>query len=565
MKLKFTDFLLEKKIVSEEDLEKLIGLQRERNVSLIEQLISSGYIDQTQALHLLSEYLKIPPLRIRGLNIPKEVLNLIPERVAREYLVLPIGKIGQTLTVVMADPLNVIWIEDLRKITACQINPIVALLSEIKEAISRYYAQTQETSLEDILKDRDAETIEMIKDTPEVISKESILRSLEEAPIIKFTDYLLKRAVEEKASDVLVEPLEKSARVRLRIDGVLRETERFPLKSLPLVVSRIKVMANLNIAEFRLPQEGRFRQKILNRDIDFRVSILPSSVGEKVALRILDKSATVLDINLLGFENDVLEALKQDSLKPHGLILVCGPTGCGKTTTLYSILNYVYAPQKNIVTVEDPIEYQLHGINQVAVNSAVNLTFARVLRAVLRQDPNIIMIGEIRDSETADIAIKSSLTGHLVLSTLHTTTSAGAVTRLINMGVEPFLLSSTLIGVLSQRLVRRLCPKCKEEMPMTENLREKYSLDKNIILYKAKGCDLCQHTGYKGRVALSEYLRILPKLRELINHTSSEPEIKREARLLGMRTLREDGILKINNGMTGLEEVLKVTTIDEPL
>jgi type IV pilus assembly protein PilB len=565
-KEKFIDYLLEKKVLSKEDLDKVLTAQKEKGLSLVELLIKLGYVNETQILSLLSGYLGMPPIRISDLRIPKEILNLISQSVAQNFQVLPIGKIGTTLTVAMGDPLNVVAIDDLRKITGFEINPVIALLSEIKEATYSRYAQGTSESLEEIIKDKTAENLEMIQEEAAVeVSQEQILRSIDEAPVIKYTDYLLKRAVMELASDVLIEPLEKTSRVRFRLDGILKEIETFPKKSHPYVISRIKVMCNLNITEFRLPQEGRFRMNFSNRDIDFRVSVLPTSLGEKVALRVLDKSSTVLDLGPLGFESDVLVKLKEDSLKPHGLILACGPTGSGKTTTLYPILNYIYAPQKNIVTVEDPIEYQLRGINQVSINPAIELTFARVLRSILRQDPNIIMIGEIRDADTADIAIKSALTGHLVLSTLHTTTSAGSVTRLLNMGVEPFLLSSTLLGVITQRLVRKLCPKCKEEMPLAEIVREKYSIDPKAVLYKAKGCNHCLNTGYKGRTVLCEYLRISSSLKVLIDSSASETETKKQARLEGMHTLREDGFVKIYKGITTIEEVLRVSAPDEAL
>lgn len=565
-KEKFTDYLLEKNILTKEDLEKTLTAQKEKNVSLLELLIKLGYMTEMKALSLLSGYLEMPPLRISDLKITKEVLSLVPQAVAQNFQVLPIGKIGTTLTVAMGDPLNVVVIDDLKKITGCEINPVIALLSEIKEATYSRYAQGTSESLEEIIKDKTAESLEMIKEETIVeVSQEQILRSADEAPIIKYTDYLLKRAVAELASDILIEPLEKASRVRFRLDGILKEIETFPKKSHPYLVSRIKVMCNLNITEFRLPQEGRFRMSISNRDIDFRVSILPTSLGEKAALRVLDKSSTVLNLDPLGFESDVLTKLKEDSLKPHGLILTCGPTGSGKTTTLYSIINYVYAPQKNIVTVEDPIEYQLRGINQVSINPAIELTFARVLRSILRQDPNIIMIGEIRDADTADIAIKSALTGHLVLSTLHTTTSAGSVTRLLNMGIEPFLLSSTLLGVVTQRLVRKLCPKCKEQMSLAENVRVKYSIDPKATLYKTKGCSYCLNTGYKGRTVLCEYLRVSSALKVLIDSSASEPEIKKQARLEGMHTLREDGFMKVYKGITTIEEVLRVSAPDEAL
>ena len=370
-------------------------------------------------------------------------------------------------------------------------------------------------------------------------------------------------AVEEKTSDILIEPLENVSRIRLRVDGILKVAETFSKKIHPFIISRIKVMCNLNIAEHRLPQEGRFRGKILGRNIDFRVSILPSSLGEKAAIRVLDKTTALLNLDFLGFEEDVLKNLKEDSLKAHGLLLACGPTGAGKTTTLYSIINHIYSPEKNIVTVEDPIEYQLKGINQVSINPTIGLSFASTLRSILRQDPDIIMIGEIRDGDTADMAIKSALTGHMVLSTLHTTTSAGSITRLINMGVEPFLMSSTLVGVITQRLVRKLCPKCKEKVQLSSSVKSKYLISKDTEIYKAKGCNLCQKTGYKGRVSLCEYLRMGSEIKNLIIGSATESEIKKAARASGMSTLREDGITKLENGITTLEEVLKATRSDE--
>ncbi|MDP2923384.1 MAG: ATPase, T2SS/T4P/T4SS family [Candidatus Omnitrophota bacterium] len=565
MKEKFADYLIDKKLISKEDLSKALAEQKTKSGSLVEVLIKLGCMQEQQLLGILSGYLSIPPVHIANLTITKEILALITEKIARTYQVLPIGKIGSSITIAMADPLNILLIDDLKKITGCEINPVICSLSEIKEAISTHYSQTTTTTtaLEEIIKDQKSEAIEIIHAKAEAV--EEAIETIDEAPVIKFTNYLLERAVSERASDILIEPLEKVSRVRFRIDGILKEIETFLRKTHPFVVSRIKVMCNLNIAEHRLPQEGRFRITTLNRSVDFRVSILPSSLGEKAALRILDKTTALLDLNLLGFEEDVLKNLRRDSLKPHGLILVCGPTGSGKTTTLYSIISYIYTPEENIITVEDPIEYQLRGINQVSINPVINLTFASCLRSILRQDPDIIMVGEIRDYETADMAIKAALTGHLVLSTLHTTTSAGSITRLLNVGIEPFLLSSTLIGVLTQRLVRNLCPKCKEEFDVPDTIREKYSIEKKAKVYKAKGCNLCQTTGYKGRIALCEYLQVSPKMRSLISSNTSEHTIKREARLLGMHTLREDGLLKIAKGVTTIEEVLKVTGSDEPL
>lgn len=561
-KEKFTDYLIHNKLISEEDLEKALSTQKEKGGSLVELFVKLGIMQEPQLVSILSGYLSVPPMRVVNLNVTKEILDLIPEKLAYSLQVMPIGKIGNALTVAMSDPLNVLAIDDLKKITGCEINPVIAPFSEMKEAIATHYSRQPLSSLEDIIGGQKPENLEIIRDK-ETIEEE--IGSIDEAPVIKFTNSVLKKAVYERASDILIEPLEKTSRVRFRVDGLLKEAETFPKKMHPFIVSRIKVMCNLNIAEHRLPQEGRFRSIILDRNIDFRVSVLPSSMGEKCALRILDKTTALLDLDLVGFEGDVLKQVKEDSFKPHGLILVCGPTGSGKTTTLYATISHIYSPEKNIITVEDPIEYQLKGINQVSINPQINLTFSSCLRSILRQDPDIIMIGEIRDFDTADIAIKAALTGHLVLSTLHTTTSPGSVTRLLNMGIEPFLLSSTLIGVLTQRLVRTLCNKCKEEFVVPDAVREKYSIAKGIKLYKAIGCNLCQKAGYKGRTVLCEYLPVGIKIRALVNSSASEHVIKREARILGMRTLREDGLIKVAKGITTLEEVLKVTGPDEPL
>ena len=560
---KFTDYLIEQKALSQEDLDKVLEVHKKRVGSLVELFIKLGYLKEVQLVDILSGYLSIPPVRVLNLNISQEILNLVPERIARDYQVLPIGKIGDTLTLAMGDPLNVLIIDDIKKITKCEVNPVIALFSEIKEAITNCYVQEPAESIEEIIEGEAIESIKYIKDEKKEVTQEEIIRSAEEAPILKFTNRFLKVAVEEKTSDILIEPLENASRIRLRVDGILKVTESFSKKIHPFVISRIKVMCNLNIAEHRLPQEGRFRGKILGRNIDFRVSILPSSLGEKAAIRVLDKTTALLNLDYLGFEQDVLKDLKADSLRAHGLLLACGPTGAGKSTTLYSAISHIYSPEKNIVTVEDPIEYQLKGINQVSVNPTIGLSFAAALRSILRQDPDIIMIGEIRDGDTADMAIKSALTGHMVLSTLHTTTSAGSITRLINMGVEPFLMSSTLVGVLTQRLVRKLCSKCKEKSQLSSSVREKYLISKDAEIYKTVGCSFCQKTGYKGRISLCEYLRMSSKLRNLIIGSATESEIKKEARCEGMRTLREDGIIKLENGITTLEEVLKVTHSDE--
>ncbi|MCD6228874.1 MAG: type II/IV secretion system protein [Candidatus Omnitrophica bacterium] len=559
LKKSFPQVLLEKGEITQKQLEEAIRFQKEKGCSLNEAFLSLGYIDEKKLLLLLSAYLSTPPIKVLNLNIPSQVLKLIPQEVAVKYQLIPIGRIGGVLSVAMADPLNVVALDDLERITKCQINPVVALRSEIKEAIDNNYRKSLVDTVEEIIKNSEIGSIEVIKEEKEAVKDEEILRSLEEAPVIKFSNYILKRAVEEKASDVLIEPLSKSSRIRFRVDGVLREIESFSRKMHEFVVSRIKVIANLNITEHRLPQDGRFRMNILGREVDFRVSILPSVLGEKVVLRVLDKSQGLLDLDSLGFEESLISQLKIDSASSCGMILVCGPTGCGKTTTLYSILRYIYTPEKNIITVEDPIEYQLLGINQVNVNYEVGLTFANALRSILRQDPDVIMVGEIRDFDTVDIAIKAALTGHLVISTLHTTTAVGSVTRLINMGVEPFLLSSTLIGVLAQRLIRKLCPHCREESKLSSSLKEKYKISPDATIYKPKGCKSCFNQGYRGRLALGEYLHVDSQIRRLISISADEHTLKKEARKGGMKTLRENGIRKVEKGLTSLEEVLKTT------
>jgi len=414
-----------------------------------------------------------------------------------------------------------------------------------------------------------SEDLEIIRadEVEGAVDSERLFKIVEEAPVVKLTNMILEGSIKSKASDVLIEPMEDALRIRYRIDGVLKDVESLPKNMHDPIVSRIKVVSQLNIAERRLPQDGRFKLKINDNEVDFRVSILPSSRGEKVALRVLDKSGAMLDIEKLGFEKDTLKTLTKCASQPHGMILVCGPTGSGKTTTLYSLLKYVHDPEKNLITVEDPVEYQIQGVNQVTVRTEVKLTFASSLRSILRQDPDVIMIGEIRDFDTVDVAIKSALTGHLVLSTLHTTTASGSVVRLINMGVEPFLISASLISIVSQRLIRKLCPKCREAYKPSDSAVSKLGLDgkklKDVTFYRPKGCDQCLSNGYKGRIGICEVLTMSPAIRDMILKKGKESEIKELARKEGMRTLREDGLLRVLAGVTRLEEILRVTVADE--
>ena len=396
----------------------------------------------------------------------------------------------------------------------------------------------------------------------------AIEKGIEENPVVRLTDSILVEGIKRKASDILIEPLERNIRIRYRVDGLLREGFNPPKRIHSQLLIRIKVMAKLDIAEKRLPQDGRFKLKVGGRNVDFRVSVIPSSSGEKIALRILDKSTLMLDLEKLGFEQREVKKLREAVKHPHGMILICGPTGCGKTTTLYSLLHLVDKPEVNITSTEDPVEYEISGINQVAINPAIKLTFTNSLRSILRQDPDIIMVGEIRDATTVDIAIKAALTGHLVLSSFHSMDAAGAITRLINMGAEPFLITSCVLLVAAQRLVRKLCSHCKEEYQpgekILQSLKIKTEKGENI-LYRSKGCGICQNSGYSGRLAIIEVIPLEREIKELIMKKRSESEIRKKARELGMRTMREDGMRKVLSGETSVEEILRVTTADEQI
>ncbi|MCD6539824.1 MAG: Flp pilus assembly complex ATPase component TadA [Candidatus Omnitrophica bacterium] len=562
LKEKILKTLKESKIVSEEEISKALKLQREAGGSLSEVLLKLGLVDEESLLLIFSKDLGIPPVELSRFKVSEELTKIVPFHYARKYKVIPIGKISNTLTVAMSDPLNIFALDDLKRLTGLEINPVLASSTDIEAGLERFYRESAKEEIENIL-EKSSSKLELVQEEKRPSEDETVvLKKVKEGPVVKITNLILTKAVEEKASDVLIEPMEKSMRIRFRIDGILCEREAPPLNMHPLITSRIKVMANLDIAEHRLPQDGRFSLKIGSKNVDFRVSIVPSVLGEKVALRILDKSQALLSLDSLGFEEEVVKKIKQVSLRPHGMIISCGPTGCGKTTTLYSILKYVDSPEKNIITVEDPIEYELKGINQVQVRPEVGLTFASSLRSILRQDPDIIMVGEIRDFDTVDIAIKAALTGHLVLSTLHTTTACGSVTRLVNMGVEPFLVTSSLLGVLAQRLLRKLCPECKEEGEVPQYLREVLRLEKEVKVYKPKGCKKCGNTGYRGRIGICEFLEITETIKELILKSSPEGVLKERARQEGMQTLREDAVLKLKKGLTSLEEVLRVTAQD---
>lgn len=565
---KMLEVLTRSNFLSKEQLEEAIGIQRKTGRQLSEVLTTMGYISQKDLVIVLSQSLNIPPINISKVKISPEVVQIIPKQFAQKYQAVAISKIGKVITVAMVDPLNVLAIDELKVLTNFQLKVVIATEKEIMSAINTYYdisANVQIKNIIDDVKDMDLEIIEKQEEKEiDYRNTQQVMKMVEDAPVVKVTNMLLAEAIKHNASDIFIEPQEKRLRIRYRIDGILQEFPSPPKSMHEAIVSRIKVMSVLNISEHRLPQDGRFKIKISNREIDFRVSVMPASHGEKVALRVLDKSVVVLDLDKLGFEPEPLQKIKDLALEPHGMILGCGPTGSGKTTTLYSILKYVDSPEKNVTTAEDPVEFQLEGINQVNVHPEIGLTFAGALRSFLRQDPDIIMVGEIRDIETLDISIKAALTGHLVLSTLHTTEAVGAITRMVNMGIEPFLITSSCLLVCAQRLIRCICPGCKKSYSITEEIRVKFKIPNEYKeLYRGTGCVLCNNTGYKGRVGLIEVLVLTPAIRDLIMQKASEAILKRKACEEGMATMRKNGILKALKGITTLEEVTRLTAADD--
>jgi len=577
LKERIKEILLRDKILEPKDLEWALEEQKNTGAELSKILVDLKLVQEDTLNQILSESLGLPQINVARLQIDSSVVKLIPKNLAEKYKLIPVSLMGENLSIAMSDPLNIFAIDNLKTLTGYTINPIIGKVKDIDTAIQKYYYEAQEgveetsAKFDEIIKDIEIEEkLELIREVEAAEDRHSIEELTEEAPIIRLCDTIIHQAVTAKASDVFIEPMEKTVRVRYRIDGVIREIDRMAkVIHLPLV-SRIKVICNLDISEHRLPQDGRFKTIIAgSKEVDFRVNVLPTAMGEKVVLRVLDKEGSVLDIQRLGFDTDSLKRLQGCYSKPHGMILACGPTGSGKTTTLYSILKSLDTPEKNIVTVEDPVEYQVKGINQVNVKPNVGLTFTSSLRSILRQDPDIIMIGEIRDAETLDIAVKAALTGHLVLSSLHTTTAAGSIVRMENMGIAPFLICSSVLAIVAQRLIRKVCPHCKETYTVPSPVAEKVGLAKlypkqnKFEFFRAKGCDKCFRLGYAGRVVISEVLIFSLKIKDFVLNRGGEFKIKEAARREGMKTMREDGLQKAFEGITTLEEVLRVTAPDE--
>lgn len=556
MKDKIANHLLESSLISQEQLELAVSEQSKGGGSLGYNLVKTGAISERAFSEFLSQTYNVPAVDLDELEPDEHSLELIPSEVATKFQVVPIKREGRVLTVAMANPDNIFAIDDIKFITGLEVRPVVATETAIKRAIDRFYESAD--SLAEVMKDmqEDFEIVDELDEDAALAEAQS-----EDAPVVKLVNSLITDAVNKGASDIHMEPFEKKLRVRYRIDGVLHEMMSPPYKMKSAIISRLKIMAELDIAEKRVPQDGRIKIRIGNKKIDLRVSSLPTIFGEKIVMRILDKSNLQIDLTKLGFQADALQKLVKGIEMPYGMVLVTGPTGSGKTTTLYSALAKINLPEFNIMTAEDPVEYNIDGINQVMVHEEIGLTFAAALKAFLRQDPNIVMVGEIRDLETASIAVKAALTGHLVLSTLHTNDAPSTVNRMIDMGIEPFLVASSVNVILAQRLIRKLCAKCKKKEKLhPEALRELgLSPDEGFDIHGPIGCPSCSNTGYSGRSGLYEVMPVSEALREMILNRASASEIKEQAVREGMITLRGDGIIKLKAGVTSLEEVLRET------
>ncbi|HTI04118.1 MAG TPA: type IV-A pilus assembly ATPase PilB [Gemmatimonadales bacterium] len=555
---KLGEILVREGLITQEQLRKALLEQKNSGMRLGYTLVKLGFIEETEVSKMLARQYRMPAVDLSRFEVDAKILKLIPPDVATKHTVLPLKREGRTLTVAIADPNNVTAIEDIKFITRCDVFPVIAGEYTLRNAIDRYYQQS-DAQLQSLLKSvEQEEDLEVVEDQEDEDVKAQDLA--DDAPVVKLINGLLTDAVKRGASDIHIEPFEHEMRVRYRVDGALQEVMKPPVKMRAALTSRVKIMAQLNIAERRVPQDGRIKLKMGSRVIDFRVSTLPVLFGEKIVLRILDKGNLTLDLKTFGFEvkaeADLLKAIEN----PYGMVLVTGPTGSGKTTTLYSALSRINQVDVNIMTAEDPVEYNLLGINQVLVRNEVGMTFAAALKAFLRQDPNIIMVGEIRDLETGSIAIKAALTGHLVLSTLHTNDAPSTITRMVDMGIEPFNVASAVNLIVAQRLVRRICKECKQQHEYTNEEMHAFGIDKKEgPFFKGAGCDTCAGTGYRGRQGLYEVMALSSPLRREILKGASTEELRDTAVKEGMLTLRMDGMMKVKKGVTTLEEVVKET------
>jgi type IV pilus assembly protein PilB len=560
------DLLVAEGLISQDQLKRALGEQKGKTEKLGSILVRLAFITEEQLIGFLSRQYGIPSITLNNVDVDAETLRLIPAPIARKYEVLPVKRIGGTLTLAMADPTNVFALDDVAFMTSLQILPVVAPQAAIRKAIERNYEAGQQSAMNEMLTEITAEAnVEVLDGDAEGGSVDvfELKESADEAPVVKLVNMVLVDAIRKGASDLHWEPYEKVFRIRFRIDGVLHEMLSPPKRLEPAIISRLKIMSNLDISERRVPQDGRIKLRFGSREIDFRVSILPTIFGEKAVLRILDKEALQLDMTKLGFDTWSFDKFSQAIHQPYGMVLITGPTGSGKTTTLYSAISTINSPEHNIMTAEYPVEYNLKGVNQVQVNEGVGRSFAAVLRSFLRQDPDIILVGETRDLETAQISIRAALTGHLVFTTLHTNDCPSTIARLFDMGIQPFLLSSALLLVLAQRLGRRICKDCRQPMEGKEEDLVPYGHVPqgltNVTFYRGKGCATCNFTGMKGRVAIYEVMPVAEALRDMILKNAATADIREQAQRDGMKTLRQAGLMKVLEGTTTVEEVLRVT------
>ncbi len=559
--------LLEKGLITQEQLDEALRIQKNTTEQLGRILVDLGHVSEKDVLRAQAEQLGIAFLELDRTSVDQEVAKAIPQSVVQRYNAVPIRRTGNRLTVAMQDPTNVFALDDIRLITGYEIDPVLAAPDDITALLRSVDGDSRNEELRTALEALDGGAAAAVADDMNITGggadEEMDRRGLEdEAPIIRIVNVIIQQAIKDRASDIHVEPDRRGVRVRYRIDGVLHEVMNVPKYVHAPLISRIKIMGDMNIAERRLPQDGRIHVRVEGKDYDLRVSTLPTVFGEKSVMRILDQSSILIGLNKLGMAPDMQAQLESIIVQPNGMILSTGPTGSGKTTTQYSILNKLNSVEKNITTIEDPVEYQLPGLNQVHVNRKAGLTFANAMRYFVRQDPDIIMVGEIRDLETAETAVQASLTGHLVLSTLHTNDAPSAVTRLVDMGVEPFLISASVIGVLAQRLGRRICQNCKEpyKPPMEALRRINFPLEalEDVVLYRGRGCEQCRHTGYVGRVGIYELMLMNEEIQDLIVRRAPLSEVKRAALAGGMKSLKMDGFQKVIEGITTVEEVMRV-------
>jgi len=572
MSSRLGEILIKESLITSEQLRQALEYQKTHGGRLGTCLMKLGIVSEDEITGVLSRQYGVPSINLKYYEVDASVIKLIPQDTAVRYQIVPLSRVGSTLTIAMTDPTNVFAMDDIKFMTGFNVEPVVASETAIAEAISKFYGDVESVEeLSKVMKDLSAEEaadLELASEEQEM-DLAQLEKAAEEAPIIKLVNLILTDAVKRGASDIHLEPYEKELRVRFRVDGILQSVMTPPYKLKDAITSRVKIMSKLDISEKRLPQDGRimikYRKEGRIKELDFRVSTVPTLFGEKIVMRLLDKENLRLDMTKLGFEQESLNKFEKAILRPYGMVLVTGPTGSGKTNTLYSSVSRLNTLETNIMTAEDPVEFQLPGINQVQMKDQIGLNFASALRAFLRQDPNIILVGEIRDFETAEIAVKAALTGHLVLSTLHTNDAPSTISRLMNMGIEPFLVATSVNLICAQRLVRRICQNCKEPLDIPEQalLDAGYSPEevKTTKVYQGKGCSVCNKNGYKGRVGLYEVMEINDELRELILVGASALELKKKALDLGMVTLRRSGLIKSAAGLTTLEEVLRETVL----